>query len=360
MFGSLRVHFHMKRMDYRLQFFMASLPLSVLDLSPISAGQSDARAVRETIELAQCAERLGCHRYWVAEHHNIPSVASTAPEIMIGQIAARTSRMRIGSGGIMLPNHAPLRIAEAFHVLEALYPRRIDLGVGRAPGTDQLTALALRRSKERLGAADFPAQLAELIGLSRGDLPASHPFAGIQVIPKDVTLPPVWVLGSTADGAAIAASFGLGFAFAHHINPAAALEALDVYRSEFRSSRWLDRPRTILTAQAICGQTDAEAEYLASTFELAWVRLRSGRPAPLSPPEEATAYKYSAAEQEILKYARLHRFTGGPATLREELLEHVNKAGADELMIITTIYGHAQRMHSYELIAKSWPLPEAS
>jgi luciferase family oxidoreductase group 1 len=350
----------MKRMDFRLKSAMASLPLSVLDLSPISAGQGDARAVRETVDLAQCTERLGYNRYWVAEHHNIPSVASTAPEIMIGQIAARTSRMRIGSGGIMLPNHAPLRIAEAFHVLEALYPKRIDLGIGRAPGTDQLTALALRRSRERLGAADFPAQLAELIGLSTGDLPASHPFAGIRVIPSDVALPPVWVLGSTEDGASIAATFGLGFAFAHHINPGGALEALDVYRSSFRASHWLDRPRTILTAQAICGETDVEAEYLTSTFELAWVRLRSGRPAPLSPPEEASAYMYSAGEQDILKYARLHCFTGGPGTLREKLLDHVNRAGADELMIITTIYGHAQRMHSYELIAKSWPLPESS
>src|ERR1700742_5231967 len=249
---------------------MASLPLSVLDLSPISAGQGDARAVRDTVELAQYAEQLGYFRYWVAEHHNIPSVASTAPEVVIGQIAARTSRLRVGSGGIMLPNHAPLRIAEAFHVLEALYPRRIDLGIGRAPGTDQLTALALRRSKERLGAVDFPAQLEELIGLSRGDLPSNHPFSSIRAIPTDVTLPPVWVLGSTEDGAAIAASFGLGFAFAHHINPGGALKAFDVYRANFRASRWLDRPQTILTAQAVCAETDEEAEYLASTFALSW------------------------------------------------------------------------------------------
>jgi luciferase family oxidoreductase group 1 len=334
---------------------MASLPLSVLDLSPISAGQGAAQAVRDTVELAQRAEHLGYYRFWVAEHHNIPSVASTAPEIMIGQIAARTSRMRIGSGGIMLPNHAPLRVAETFHVLEALYPHRIDLGIGRAPGTDQLTALALRRSKERLGAVDFPAQLAELVGLSRGDLPANHPFASIRVIPNDVALPPIWVLGSTEDGAAIAADFGLGFAFAHHINPSGALPALDVYRSSFRASRWLDRPRTILTAQAICGETDEEAEHLASTFELAWIRLRTGRPAPLASPEEASAYQYSIGEKEMLNYARLHYFVGGPTRLREKLLEHVNRVGANELMIITTIFGHAQRMHSYELIAKSWP-----
>ena len=333
---------------------MVGLPLSVLDLSPISAGLGDAQAVRDTVELAQRAEQLGYHRYWVAEHHNIPSVASTAPEIMIGQIAARTSRMRIGSGGIMLPNHAPLRVAETFHVLEALYPHRIDLGIGRAPGTDQLTALALRRSKERLGAVDFPAQLTELIGLSRGDLPTSHPFAGIRVIPTDVTLPPIWVLGSTEDGAAIAADFGLGFAFAHHINPGETFQALDVYRSRFRASRWLDRPRTILTAQAICAETDEEAEYLASTFELAWVRLRSGRSAPLSSPAEASRYQYSPGEQEILKYARFHYFAGGPATLREKLSGHVNQVGANELMIITTIYGHAQRIHSYELIAKTF------
>jgi luciferase family oxidoreductase group 1 len=330
------------------------IPLSVLDLSPISAGQGAARAVRDTVELAQLAEGLGYYRYWVAEHHNIASVASTAPEIMIGQIASRTSRIRVGSGGIMLPNHATLRVAETFHVLEALYPGRIDLGIGRAPGTDQLTALALRRSKERLGAADFPAQLSELIGLSSGQLPNGHPFPGIQVIPTDVTLPPIWVLGSTEDGASIAADFGLGFAFAHHINPGGAQLALDLYRSSFRASRWLDRPRTILTAQAICGETDEAAEHLATTFELAWIRLRSGRPAPLSPPEEASAYQYSVGEQEMLKYARLHYFAGGPTTLREKLLAHVNRAEADELMIITTIYDHAQRMHSYELIAKSW------
>jgi luciferase family oxidoreductase group 1 len=333
-----------------------NIPLSVLDLSPISAGQGEAQAVRDTVELAKFAERLGYYRFWVAEHHNIPSVASTAPEIMIGQIAARTSRIRVGSGGIMLPNHAPLRVAETFHVLEALYPKRVDLGIGRAPGTDQLTALALRRSKERLGAADFPAQLSELIGLSSGQLPQSHPFAGIRVIPSDVPLPPIWVLGSTEDGAAIAADFGLGFAFAHHINPSGALPALDVYRSSFRASRWLDRPRTILTAQAICGETDEEAERLASTFELAWIRLRSGRPAPLSPPDEASVYQYSTGEREMLKYARLHYLAGEPVALREKLLEHVNRAGADELMIITTIYGHAQRMRSYELIAKTWPI----
>jgi luciferase family oxidoreductase group 1 len=333
-----------------------NIPLSVLDLSPISAGQGGARAVRDTVELAQLVEQLGYYRYWVAEHHNIPSVASTAPEIMIGQIAARTSRIRVGSGGIMLPNHAPLRVAETFHVLEALYPGRIDLGIGRAPGTDQLTALALRRSKERLGAADFPALLTELIGLSSGDLPVSHPFASIRAIPEDVTLPPIWVLGSTEDGAAIAADFGLGFAFAHHINPGGALLALEVYRSSFRASRWLDRPRTILTAQAICGETDQEAAHLASTFELAWIRLRSGRPAPLSPPDEASTYRYSVGEQEMVKYARRHYFAGGPSTLREKLLEHVARSGADELMIITTIYGHAQRMRSYELIAKSWPV----
>jgi luciferase family oxidoreductase group 1 len=333
-----------------------NIPLSVLDLSPISAGQTEAQAVLHTLELAQAAERLGYARYWVAEHHNIPSVASTAPEIMIGQIAARTSQIRVGSGGIMLPNHAPLRVAETFHVLAALYPGRIDLGIGRAPGTDQLTALALRRSKERLGAADFPEQLSELIGLSSGQLPKSHPFAGIRVIPNDVALPPIWVLGSTGDGATIAAEFGLGFAFAHHINPGGALPAFDVYRSQFRASRWLDRPQTILTAQAICGETDEDAHWLASTFELAWIRLRSGRPAPLSPPEEASVYKYSIGEEEMQRYARLHYFAGAPATLRQQLLDHVNRVGADELMITTTIYGHTQRLRSYELIARTWPL----
>ena|SRR5271166_4333886 len=186
-----------------------TFPLSVLDLSPVASGSSDAQALRNTLDLARLADRLGYVRYWLAEHHNIPSVASTAPEIMIAHVAMVTSRMRVGSGGIMLPNHAPLRIAESFRVLEALHPGRIDLGVGRAPGSDSITALALRRSREKLGAYDFPEQLEELISFGLGRFPERHPFASIQAIPKDVPLPPIWILGSTEESQRLAASLEL-------------------------------------------------------------------------------------------------------------------------------------------------------
>ena len=232
------------------------IPLSVLDLSPIAAGAKDSEALLNTLDLAKAADRFGYTRYWLAEHHNIPSVASTAPEIMIGHVASVTNRIRVGSGGVMLPNHAPLRIAEEFRVLEALHPGRIDLGVGRAPGSDQATTLALRRSKQRLIADDFPELMGELLHFLR---PPDNDDA-IQAIPRDVSTPPLWMLGSTEDGAQMAAGLGVGFAFAHHINPDLAEHAVQVYRSTFKPGPRLDRPRVILALAAICAETSAEAE----------------------------------------------------------------------------------------------------
>jgi luciferase family oxidoreductase group 1 len=333
-----------------------TFPLSVLDLSPVASGSSDAQALHNTLDLARLADRLGYARYWLAEHHNIPSVASTAPEIMIAHVAMVTSRIRVGSGGIMLPNHAPLRIAESFRVLEALHPGRIDLGIGRAPGSDSITALALRRSREKLGANDFPEQLEELINFGLGRFPERHPFSSIQAIPKDVPLPPIWILGSTEDGAQIAAELGVGFAFAHHINPDLAEIATGIYRNHFRASIWMNRPTTIVAASVICADTDEESERLAASLELAWVRLRTGHPAPLASPEEALAYPYTPLERDLARASRRVYFAGSPTNVRERLDDLIARTRADELMITTMVPGHADRLRSYELLAKAFGL----
>jgi len=328
------------------------IPLSVLDLSPISAGSKDSEALLNTLDLAKTADRLGYTRYWLAEHHNIPSVASTAPEIMIGHVASVTNRIRVGAGGIMLPNHAPLRIAEEFRVLEALHPGRIDLGLGRAPGSDQATALALRRSRERLSADDFPELLGELITYLA---PPNLDSPGlIQAIPRDVPIPPLWILGSTDDGARIAAALGVGFAFAHHINPEMAEYATQIYRSTFRASHWLDKSRVIVAVSAICAESSHAAEKLAASLELAWVRLRSGKPAPFPSPEEALSHPYNGWELELAKAARTHFAAGTPTELRIRLLELASRCQADELMIMSVTHQHADRVRSYELLAEAF------
>lgn len=331
-------------------------PISVLDLSPISSGAPEYQALYNSLDLAQMADRLGYRRYWVAEHHNIPSVASSAPEILIAHAAMLTSRIRVGSGGIMLPNHAPLRIAESFKVLEALHPGRIDLGIGRAPGSNPITALAMRRSKERLGSDQFPEELTELIGLAAGRLPQDHPFATVRAIPTDVPLPPIWILGSSRDGALIAAEFGLGFAFAHHINSREAEIATQMYRTHFRASALLDQPRIIVAVSVICAETNPEAERLAKTVELAWVRLRTGKPAPLSSPEEAAKYRYGAGEIELARASREVYFAGDPANVRERLLNLAAQTHAEEIMVTTTMFGHVERLRSYELLAEAFHL----
>ncbi|MBV9391717.1 MAG: LLM class flavin-dependent oxidoreductase [Verrucomicrobia bacterium] len=345
-----------RSLEEKAQISEDGFPISVLDLSPISSGVPESQALYNSISLAQFVDRLGYRRYWVAEHHSIPSVASSAPEMLIAHAAMLTSRIRVGSGGIMLPNHAPLRIAESFKVLEALHPGRIDLGVGRAPGSNPITALAMRRSKERLESDHFPEELAELIGLASGRLPQDHPFATVRAIPTDVSLPPIWILGSTRDGALIAAEFGLGFAFAHHINPHEAQIATETYCTHFRASAWLDRPRIIVAASVICADTNTEAERLAKTVELAWVRLRTGKPAPLSSPEEAAEYSYNAWELELARASRAVYFVGDPTNISERLLHLAAQAHADEIMVTTNIFGHAERLRSYELLAEAFHL----
>lgn len=341
-----------------------TLPLSVLDLSPISAGVGGAQALRNTLDLARLTDRLGFTRYWLAEHHNIPSVASTAPEVMIAHVASATTRMRVGSGGIMLPNHAPLHVAEVFRVLAALHPGRIDLGVGRAPGSDQLTALAMRRSDHRrFDPSDLGAQIAEMCGFAGAGFPKDHPFSEVQALPEDVALPPIWILGSSDYGARLAASLGLGFAFAHHFSPAMTEVATRLYRENFRPaannagiSGGLARRYLILTVSVVCADTDAEANRLAASLELAGMRRANGVFAPIPSPEEALAYPYSPWErQQALSYRSQH-IIGTPPAVKAETEALGAATGADEIMVATTTHDHAVRRRSYELLADAFGL----
>jgi luciferase family oxidoreductase group 1 len=332
------------------------LPLSVLDLSFVTTATPGSAAIRNTIDLARHADALGYRRYWVAEHHNLPSVASGAPEIMIGAIAAATRRIRVGAGGVMLPNHAPLMVAERFKVLEALYPDRIDLGIGRAPGTDPLTSLALRHRQEVRADDDFLERFQELVWWKLRGFPEDHPFRKIHVMPDDVEVPPIWLLGSSGYSAELAASVGMGFAFAHHFAHFDAAEAIGRYRDGFRRSRWLERPYAILATAAVTADSEAEAERLAATLDYNFVRRAQGEYRPLVSPELALAYPYTAAEERARQGNRKRLFVGDPAGLRERLGGFAETVGADELMITSAIFDHEARLRSYELLAEAFEL----
>jgi luciferase family oxidoreductase group 1 len=333
-----------------------NLPLSVLDLSPIVSGSTAADALRNTFSLARLADRLGYTRYWLAEHHNMPSIASSAPEIMIGQVARETSRIRVGSGGIMLPNHAPLKVAESFRTLEALFPGRIDLGIGRAPGTDQMTALALRGAARGLGAEEFPAQLADLFRFANGNWPADHPFRTIAATPTDVPLPPVWLLGSSGYSARLAARLGLPFGFAAHFSAHDPVEALHAYRDHFTPSEYLSEPQSVLTLSVICAETAEQANYLAATVDLFWTLFTSGRLGPLPSPEEAHAYAWTPAERAQAQARRAMHIIGDPQTCRNQILDLAQATGATEVMVTSSIYSHEARLQSYELLAEAFEL----
>jgi luciferase family oxidoreductase group 1 len=291
----------------------------------------------------------------------MPSIASSVPEVMIGQVARETSRLRVGSGGVMLPNHPPLKIAETFRMLEALYPGRIDLGIGRAPGTDPLTAFALRRNKDAIHSHDFPEHLSELMAFATDNFPDGHPFKAITAMPNDVGFPSLWLLGSSTFSSQMAASLGLGFAFAHHINPENALAALQGYRQQFQPSAYLEQPYAILTVALICAETTELAERLASSVALAIVRLRNGQPLPFPSPEEALAYPYTPAERaQATAYRNSTQIVGDPATVRSQLDRFVDATGADEVMVATLIHSHAARVRSYELLAEVYGLEPAA
>jgi luciferase family oxidoreductase group 1 len=329
---------------------VAPLPLSVLDLTPVPSGSTSGEALRNTIDLAQAAEGWGYRRYWLAEHHNTPGLASSAPEVLIGHVAAATTRIRVGSGGIMLPNHSALHVVEAFRVLEALHPGRIDLGIGRAPGTDGITAAALRGSAA-LGAEDFPAQLGELLAYGGEGFPGGHPFESVRAIPADVPLPPLWILGSSEYGAQAAAALGVGFAFARHLNPRGAEAIMRHYRDAFRPSPEMAEPTAILAISAIAAETAERAEELATSMGLGLVRMRQGRPIPLPSPEEAAAVRYTPHEQDQIRRYRRAQVLGDAEGVREVILELAEATAADEVMVMTSVHDHGERRRSYELIA---------
>ena len=336
-----------------------ALPLSVLDLSPVASGATAAQALKNTLDLARHAERLGYTRLWLAEHHNMPGLASSSPEILIGQVARETTCLRVGSGGIMLPNHAPLKVAELFLTLEALFPGRIDLGIGRAAGTDTRTALALRRSRDAAGADELPEQLDDLFAFAGGGFPAGHPLQSVRAMPAGVPLPPVWLLGSSDYSARLAGQFGLSFAFAHHINPYGAAEAMALYRSNFVPSEHLAAPCGILTVSVICAETEAEADTLATSLDLAWLRLYAGRPGPFPSVEEAQAYPYTATERAHVENNRARLIFGDPPGVRARLCRMASETGADEVMVTTMVHSHAARLRSYALLAQAFDLPGA-
>ena len=326
-------------------------PLSVLDLSPVASGSTAAQALRNTLDLARLADSLGFTRYWIAEHHNMPMIASSAPEIMIGQVAAATSRIRVGSGGVMLPNHAPLMVAERFKVLEALYPGRIDLGLGRAPGTDPATSYALRRRQGVSEEDDFLDRFNELMLFETRGFPAGHPFANVKAMPSDVALPPIFLLGSSDYSAQLAGHIGAVFAFAHHFATFDAAEAMRLYRENFKPSVSHANPYAILATHVVCADTDEEADRLARTVDLNFVRRAKGEYLPLASPEEATAYDYAPVDLARIASNRQRMSIGSPATVKARLAPLIEATQAQELMVTTMIHDHAAREHSYELLA---------
>jgi luciferase family oxidoreductase group 1 len=333
------------------------IPLSVLDLSPVTTATPGAAALRNSLDLAQLADRLGYTRYWLAEHHNLSSIASSAPEIMIGQVAAVTSHIRVGSGGVMLVNHAPLMVAERFKVLEALFPGRIDLGLGRAPGTDPVTSYALRRRQDAREGDDFLERFQELLLLERNGFPPEHPFRNVQAMPADVVLPPIWLLGSSGYSAELAGAVGMGFSFAHHFADYDPASAMLSYRSHFKPSAALPQPHAILAVAAIAADDDAEAERLAASVDLHFVRRAKGEFVPLVSPEEAAAYPYAPIDRQRIARQRERVVIGGIAAVKARLAALIEATRADELMITTMVYDHAARRRSYELLAEAFGLP---
>lgn len=329
-----------------------AIPLSVLDLAPIGTGYTAARALQNSLELARAADSLGYTRFWFAEHHGMPSIASSSPEILIGLAAAATRRIRVGAGGIMLPNHVPLRVAENFHTLEALNPGRIDLGIGRAPGSNPVTSNALRP----FPAEKFAEQLAELISLSRGDFPPEHPFRGVRVVPADVQLPPIWILGSSGASARLAGSLGLGYSFARHFSLAPPAPAIEAYRASFQPSEHFPQPHIILGLSVICAPTDEEALYLSASADLMRLRLQRGEFHPIPTPDEALAHPYTDRERATLDGYRDLVALGDPSTVRAKIEAEIASTGADEVMVSTIVHGHAERMRSYDLLAREFAL----
>lgn len=323
------------------------VPLSVLDLSPITQGSDAARSFRNTLDLARHAERWGYRRYWLAEHHGMPGIASAATAVLIGYVAGGTATIRVGAGGIMLPNHSPLTIAEQFGTLESLYPGRIDLGLGRAPGSDQRTAQALRRNV----ASDPDAFAYDVQELA--DYFSESPRQPVRAVPGTGLKVPLWILGSSLFGAQVAAAFGLPYAFASHFAPAQMMAAIELYRAEFRPSPTLAKPYVMLGFNVFAADSPTEAQFRATSMQQAFVNLRSGRPTQLPPPVEGYTERLGPQERAMLDQVLSCASIGTPEMVRRDLRDFIAKTGADELMITSQIFDHAARLRSFEIAASA-------
>ena len=325
--------------------------LSVLDLVPVVEGSDPAVALANSTELVQAAERLGYHRHWVAEHHNMTGIASSAPAVIIAHLAASSESIRVGSGGVMLPNHQPLVVAEQFGTLESLHPGRIDLGIGRAPGTDQVTAAALRRGVDPLSDEDLPRQLGELLGFFTGEWASGHPYSRITAVPGEGAMPEIWLLGSSGYTAQVAGLLGMPYSFAHHFSAGNTEAAVALYRSRFAPSEYLQKPKVMIGVGVICAETDEQARWLAGPSRLAFSRLRSGRPGRFPSPEEAQAHDFTPDEEAVISSIAKGHIFGSPETVKAGLADLIDRTGADELIISTMVYEQSDRLRSYELVA---------
>jgi luciferase family oxidoreductase group 1 len=325
---------------------LPEIPVSVLDLAPIAAGDTPSDSFKKSLELAISAERFGYHRYWFAEHHNMENIASSATSVLIGYIAGGTSRIRVGSGGVMLPNHAPLIIAEQFGTLEWLYPGRIDLGIGRAPGTDPVTSSALRRNLK--GSVDeFPHDVLEL----REYLAPRDQLSRVRAIPGEGTEVPIWLLGSSTYSAQLAAALGMPFAFASHFAPTYLYEALTLYRQHFKPSKELQQPYSLACVNVIAAETDEEAQRLVTSFYMLAMGIVTGKRQPIQPPVDSMEGIWNDFEKAAVQQMMQFSFIGSAQTVKEQLQSFVNNTGIDELMVASHIYDNAAKIRSYELIS---------
>jgi luciferase family oxidoreductase group 1 len=328
------------------------MQFSILDLCPILSGEKPEDSLKHPAELARYGEQVGYKRFWMAEHHNMPGIGSSAPEILIAHVAQATRKIRVGSGGIMLPNHATLHIAEVFRTLEALYPGRIDLGIGRAPGSGSRAAAALRHTRN-LSADDFPDELDDLLKWMTDELPQTHRYGGVSAVPINVHMPDLWILGSSDFGAMLAAEKGLPYAFAQHFSHLPALEILKLYHERFRPSRWLEAPRCMLGVHIICAETDELARDLAMSSDLSFsIFVQTGKSIPLPTVEEAKHYSYSADDWKQVRAGSMPKFVGSPETIQKSLSPYLKSGIVDELMILSMIHDQEARKNSYRLLSE--------
>jgi len=330
----------------------APFALSIQDLAPIADGTTTPQAMAETIKLAQLGDQLGYTRLWYAEHHGMPSIASSVPEILIGSAAAHTKSIRVGSGGVMLLNHAPLRIVEAYRTLEALHPGRIDLGLGRAPGGDGYAMRALRTG----GGEEFAQYLSEMLAFEEEGFPPEHPFSHVAVAPGGISLPPLWLLGSSGSSATAAGQLGIGYAFAAHFSQTPAAPAFAAYREAFTPTAAFPEPRTLLCLSVICAPSDEEARFLSSSQEVNWALFTSGEQRRLFAPEQAIAHPLTAQQRAVIEHQSSLWIVGSPETVKAAISQKAEAAGADEVMITTTMHSYELRRRSYSLIADAFGL----